>query len=170
MLKKLKKQLGIDDSDVNASVFEDVKAQLAVMQEQLAGKEFELSNVVAKLASLEAEKATLEQALSTAIEHAQTLEANTKEFADKILAEKLSARKQLVVEAIGEVKADATFEAVKDLDDAAFNTVVAALKLSLSKESNSSLFTETGVSAEADTSIVAETAEAKLLREKYKIK
>jgi len=170
MLKKLKKQLGIEDSDVNASVSEDVKAQLAVMQEQLAGKELELSNVVAKLASLEADKAALEQALSTAIEHAQTLEASTKEFADKILAEKLSARKQLVVEAIGEVKADATFEAVKDLDDAAFNTVVAALKLSLSKESNSSLFTETGVSAEADTSIVAETAEAKLLREKYKIK
>lgn len=170
MLNKLKKQFGISDGDVNASVSEDVKAQLAVMQEQLAGKESELSNVVAKVVTLEAEKAALEQALATAIEHAQALEASSKDFADKVLAEKMAARKQLVVDAIGDAKADATFEAVKDLDEHAFNTVVTALKLSLSKEAESSLFTETGVSAEADTSKVVETAEAKLLREKYKIK
>ena len=104
------------------------------MQEQLAGKESELSNVVAKVVTLEAEKAALEQAPATAIEHAQALEASTKEFADKQLADKLAVRKQLIVDIVGEAKADATFEAVKELEDGAFDTVVNALSLSIEKE------------------------------------
>ena len=104
------------------------------MQEQLAGKESELSNVVAKVVTLEAEKAALEQALATAIEHAQALEASTKEFADKQLADKLAVRKQLIVDIVGEAKADATFEAVKELEDGAFDTVVNALSLSIEKK------------------------------------
>lgn len=170
MLKKLKKQLGIEDSDVNASVSEDVKAQLAVMQEQLAGKESELSNVVAKVVTLEAEKAALEQALATAIEHAQALEASTKEFADKQLADKLAVRKQLIVDIVGEAKADATFEAVKELEDGAFDTVVNALSLSIEKEAKSDMFTEKGVSAEADENKVTMTAEERILRQKFNIK
>lgn len=170
MLKKLKKQLGIEDSDVNASVSEDVKAQLTVIQEQLTTKDAELATIVAKVVTLEAEKAALEQALSTAIEHAQALEASTKEFADKQLADKLAVRKQLIVDIVGEAKADATFEAVKELEDGAFDTVVNALSLSIEKEAKSDMFTEKGVSAEADENKVTMTAEERILRQKFNIK
>ena len=51
-----------------------------------------------------------------------------KELADKQLADKLAVRKQLIVDIVGEAKADATFEAVKELEDGAFDTVVNALK------------------------------------------
>lgn len=170
MLKKLKKQLGIEDSDVNASVSEDVKAQLTAIQEQLITKDAELATIVAKVVTLEAEKAALEQALSTAIEHAQALEASTKEFADKQLADKLAVRKQLIVDIVGEAKADATFEAVKELEDGAFDTVVNALSLSIEKEAKSEMFTEKGVSAEADENKVTMTAEERILRQKFNIK
>ena len=111
-----------------------LKAQLVTMQEQFLAKELELADVVAKLDVIVAEKASVEEALSMAIEHAQKLEATAKELADKQLADKLAVRKQLIVDIVGEAKADATFEAVKELEDGAFDTVVNALSLSIEKE------------------------------------
>lgn len=165
MLEKLKKQLGITDvANVDMAAFENVKAELAQLQEQFNGVQAELSTVVARAAE---EKAQLEAALSTAIEHAQQLEASLKEQADKVLADKLATRKNLIIEVMGETKAEATFEATKDLEDGAFNTVLNALKLSLEKEADSEMFKETGVSAEADSNLVTESALAKSLRAKY---
>ena len=44
-------------------------------------------------------------------------------------------RKQLIVDIVGEAKADTTFETVKELEDGAFDTVVNALSLSIEKRS-----------------------------------
>ena len=171
MLEKLKKQLGITEAvNVDMAAFEDVKSQLATMQEQFTAKELELADVVGKLDVIVAEKASVEEALSMAIEHAQKLEATAKELADKQLADKLAVRKQLIVDIVGEAKADATFEAVKELEDGAFDTVVNALSLSIEKEAKSDMFTEKGVSAEADENKVTMTAEERILRQKFNIK
>lgn len=168
MLEKLKKQLGITDvANVDMAAFDNVKAELAQLQEQFAAKELEMADVVAKFDAVVAEKAATEEALATAIEHTQQLEASLKEQADKVLADKLATRKQMIVDVLGDTKADATFEATKDLDDSAFGVVLNALKLSLDKEANSEMFQETGVSAEADSNLVTESAVAKSLRAKY---
>lgn len=168
MLEKLKKQLGITDvANVDMAAFDNVKAELAQLQEQFAAKELEMADVVAKFDAVVAEKAATEEALATAIEHAQQLEASLKEQADKVLADKLATRKQMIVDVLGDTKADATFEATKELDDSAFSVVLNALKLSLDKEANSEMFQETGVSAEADSNLVTESAVAKSLRAKY---
>ena len=144
MLEKLKKQLGITDvANVDMAAFDNVKAELAQLQEQFGAVQAELATVVAKAAE---DKAQLETALSTAIEHAATLEAALKEQADKVLANKLATRKQMIVDVLGDTKADATLEATKELDDNAFGVVLIALKLSLEKEATSEMFTETGVS------------------------
>ena len=165
MLEKLKKQLGITDAaNVDMAAFDNVKAELAQLQEQFGAVQAELATVVAKAAE---DKTQLEAALSTAIEHAATLEAALKEQADKVLADKLATRKQMIVDVLGDTKADATFEATKELDDSAFGVVLNALKLSLDKEANSEMFQETGVSAEADSNLVTESAVAKSLRAKY---
>ena len=171
MLDKLKKQLGITEStNIDMVELDNVKAQLASLQEQFAAKELEMADVVAKFDAVVAEKAATEEALATAIEHAQQLEAAAKDLADKQLADKLAKRKELIVATVGETKADATFEAVKALDDAAFDTVVSALALSVEKEAKSEMFTETGITAEVDETKVTMTAEERILREKYNIK
>lgn len=171
MLEKLKKQLGITDvANVDMAAFDNVKAELAQLQEQFAAKELEMADVVAKFDAVVAEKAATEEALATAIEHAQQLEASLKEQADKVLADKLATRKQMIVDVLGDTKADATFEATKELDDSAFGVVLNALKLSLDKEAKSEMFTETGIAAEVDETKVTMTAEERILREKYNIK
>ena len=165
MLEKLKKQLGITDvANVDMAAFDNVKAELAQLQEQFGAVQAELATVVAKAAE---DKTQLEAALSTAIEHAATLEAALKEQADKVLADKLATRKQMIVDVLGDTKADATFEATKELDDSAFSVVLNALKLSLDKEANSEMFQETGVSAEADSNLVTENAVSQMISAKY---
>ena len=90
MLEKLKKQLGITDvANVDMAAFDNVKAELAQLQEQFAAKELEMADVVAKFDAVVAVKAATEEALATAIEHAQQLEAAAKDLADKQLADKL---------------------------------------------------------------------------------
>ena len=165
MLEKLKKQLGITDvANVDMAAFDNVKAELAQLQEQFGAVQAELATVVAKAAE---DKTQLEAALSTAIEHAATLEAALKEQADKVLADKLATRKQMIVDVLGDTKADATLEATKELDDSAFSVVLNALKLSLDKEANSEMFQETGVSAEADSNLVTENAVSQMISAKY---
>ena len=168
MLDKLKKQLGIKESatDVDMAAFEDIKVQFSQLQEQFTAQGTELANLVAQVATFEAEKAALETALSTAIEHSQALEAAAKEAADKLLADKMADRKAKLVSAIGTEKADAAFEAVKGLEDAAFAAVVTAMATSVEVEAKSELFSETGVAGDAEPKSEM-TAEEKILRAKY---
>lgn len=171
MLDKLKKQLGIKESatDVDMAAFEDIKVQFSQLQEQFTAQGTELANLVAQVATFEAEKATLETALSTAIEHAQALEAAAKEVADKQLADKLEARKARLESIVGTEKAAETFEAIKGLDDNVFAAVVTAMATSVEVEANSTLFNETGVSGDAEPATTM-TAEEKILRDKFNVK
>jgi peptidoglycan hydrolase CwlO-like protein len=169
MLDELKKLLGNKPEAAvveNLEELEGVKATLAAVQEELSTKLQELEGAIALLASANAEKATLESALAEALKSLAGAEEYNKVMAEKALAEKLAARKQMIVDVIGEAKADATFDAVKSLDDAAFESVVSAFAASLEIEADSPMFKEAGVSASADVNAVSK--EATLLKNKYK--
>lgn len=167
MLEALKK-LSNKDYSVAMAELEGVKETLAVVQTELNTKMEELSAVVAEMASVKEEKATLETALVEALEKLAGAEEYTKQLAEKAVEEKLAARKEKLVATIGEARADATFEAVKGIDDAAFETVVSAFAMSLEVEANSPAFKETGATVDVEaSSIVVESEESKILKAKY---
>jgi hypothetical protein len=83
-------------------------------------------------------------------------------------AAKLAARMSKIEAAIGTEKAAGLMAATEGLEDAAFEAVVSALVGSVNAEANTSLFKEVGVTAEADaTKIVTESAEMRILKQKY---
>lgn len=138
-----------------ATALETVAAQAATLTE-LSEKFTELSNkfetAQAALAEVEAAKAAL-----------------VAEAAQK----RLTARTEAVVAAVGTVKASTLLAATEALDDAQFTAIVDAMKTTMSAEEKSVMFTEVGVSDVADpvqAVAAAESAEAKLLKTKYKKK
>lgn len=81
---------------------------------------------------------------------------------------KQAARKALIVTAIGEDKAEGLLAATADMEDAQFNTVLAALGVSAAVEAKSPMFEEIGASVDADVPpTTGESAEMKLLKQKY---
>jgi hypothetical protein len=127
---------------------------------------------VAKLTADLAEAVAALSAVTVSFEAAQAalnaLTAEKAELAVKAEAAKFVARKEKVVSAIGSEKADGLMLATQSLDDAAFDAVVSALAGSVDVEASQGLFTEVGVSANADTTkIVAESPEMKILKQKY---
>lgn len=111
-------------------------------------------------------------ATKTALEAAQAAlgaaEAKEAELVATAETKRLAARKELVVAAVGTERADALLTATEGLDEAAFSAVVSALGVSATVEAASPLFTEVGVTAEADTaSVVAESKEMSILKKKY---
>ena len=162
MLDRLKKQLGIKDTPVSLEA-QELQTQLASLKTEFENVKQELTS---QIASLAAEKDNLEAALATALEAVASLEAAAKESAEKQLNDKLTARKAKLENVIGTAKVDAAFEAVKGLEDAAFDAVVAAMATSLNTEAKSELFQETGVAEEVEPSKVMSTEE-KILRDKY---
>ena len=166
MIERLKKQLGI--KDVVAPELSELQAQVAQLQSQFNDVQVELSSASALVASLSAEKDNLEAALATALEQNTELQSKIQDTAEKALETKLADRKAKLVAAVGDEKAEPAFEALKELEDAAFSAVVAAMATSVAKEAQTELFTETGVAGDAEPSKEM-TAEEKLLREKYKL-
>lgn len=150
------------------SEFDAFKLEAQAEQERMATALETAANAVAeadaKVAQAEARAAELQAALdAVAVEQEAALKA-AQEAA-------LNVRKQKIEAAVGTEKAPALMAATSNLDDAAFDAVVSALSLTGDVESKSKMFTETGATAEVDASKVpTESAEAKLLREKYENK
>jgi hypothetical protein len=144
-------KLVVDMSDVQASVAE----MAGTFEATVAGLQSQLDAALASVATL-----------TTA------LEAVVAEKAEMIAAAgitKMTARKEKVVAAIGELKADALMMATGGLDDAAFEAVVSALAGSVEAEAATDMFKEVGASATADVSkvVAGESAEMRLLKAKY---
>lgn len=165
MLERLKKQLGIQENVVSPEL-STLQEQLATLQSQFEGVQSNLENAVNTITELTANKEQLEAALADAIEANAKLEANLKDSAEKQLAEKLATRKAKLDAAVGSEKSEAAFEALKGLEDAAFEAVVTAMATSVEKEAQSELFTEAGVAGDAEPAKQM-TVEEKLLRAKY---
>lgn len=141
--------------------FDAFKLEAQAEQERLVAALELATNAVAEA---DAKVAELQAALdAVADEQAKALAAAE--------AAKLDARKAAIEAAVGTEKAAALLAATNDLEDAAFDAVVSALSLATDVESKSKMFSETGATAEVDASKVpTESAEAKLLREKYENK
>lgn len=117
----------------------------------------------------------LTAALDAAGELATTLQAALDESNSKLAAitetaevARVTTRKEKIVAAVGEAKADALLAATTAMDDEQFNTLVAALGTQAVAESKTKMFTEVGASADVDvTKTAGKSAEMLMLENKY---
>lgn len=191
MLKQLQKALGMGDKTAEAQEKVEPTASTETLEVRLNTEEIQAA-IDAAVAELRAEfdsyKETAEAMVAQAEEQAASLSAQLAEANAKLnaatealtvaaaekaaaeaeaLAQKLAARKEKVVAAIGTERADALLKVTENMDDAAFEAVVSALGVSAETEANSALFKEVGASGEADASQVVESAEMRILKQKY---
>ncbi len=115
------------------------------------------------------------QALSAALAQIDELKAEMAQFAEaKAAAElaaeqvKMDARMAVLSKEVGDERAKAVLAATKGMDDAQFNAIADALKVSAEAEANSPLFKEAGVDTEVlpqaskdDKSLVRERLQKK---------
>jgi hypothetical protein len=71
-----------------------------------------------------------------------------------------AVRKSKLAAVVGDAQAEATIVAIKDLDEAAFETVLKGFEAAKSVEGKGALFTEKGVDGKADLKKVTEDAES----------
>jgi hypothetical protein len=143
---------------VDSAVLADFASQLEAIK-----AEFEVEK-----ASYHASLAEVSAKLEAAHAELAAIAAEKAELVATAAAAKLAARKEKIVAAIGTEKADALMVATGSLDDAAFEAVVSAMTGSMDAEAKSSLFTEVGVTAEADAAkVVEESAEMRILKKTY---
>lgn len=165
MLDRLKKQLGIQENTVSPEL-SVLQEQLANLQSQFEGVQSNLENAVATITELTANKENLEAALADALEANAALKSSIESAEEKQLQATLATRKAKLDAAVGTEKSTAAFEALKGLEDAAFNAVVTAMATSVEVEAQSELFKEAGVAGDAEPAKQM-TVEEKLLRAKY---
>lgn len=163
MLEKLRKSLTGETANA------DLSAQLAELTAQFENVQSNLENAVITITELTSEKENLLAQLTQLEEANKELSEKTKAIEEKALEEKLAARKAKLSSVVGSDKADATFEAIKGLEDVTFDAVLAAMAASFEKESTTELFQETGLSGEPAPAIEM-TTEEKILRQKYQNK
>jgi hypothetical protein len=84
------------------------------------------------------------------------------------------SRKEKLAKVIGEAAVEETFMAIKSLDDAGFEIILKSLAAAKVAEGASLMFTEKGVSGQANVSEIVngdkESIESKLLKAKFKVK
>jgi DNA repair exonuclease SbcCD ATPase subunit len=173
MLARLMAKIGASEPVVSASV-EALQVEFDAFK---ASSETALADAAAQLQEVSTALETAVAAVAEADAKAAGLQAQLEAVnAEKIAAEaeaaakRLTARKEKIEAAVGTSKSDALMAATESLDDAAFDAVVSALSLSVDAEGKTGMFKEVGVAAEADAAKVEESAEMKILREKYSAK
>lgn len=150
-------------------------AAVAELQSQFEAFKLESESQITELSTALATAVKAVEAADARVAELQALvdaaEAEKAEAAVKAAEAKTAARKEKIVAAVGTVRAEAVAAATEGLADAAFDAVLSAMTLSVEAEATSPLFTEAGVTAEADAATVAnavvESAEMKILRTKY---
>lgn len=192
MLEALKKKLGITPVEKDAEMQEETKQ--AAVQEPVTDPVAAERGFVVHTFEAPADAASYHQVVTAAAhataqvetltaQLAAALEANAKMSAvvaeveaakaaalAETKATKMAARKALVVDSIGDAKADAFLAATDALDDTAFAAVHSALAGSVHAEANTTFFKEVGVDEKADATKVAantETQEMIALKKKY---
>lgn len=107
--------------------------------------------------ALEAVKAADEKiaSLQAALDAVEAAKAEAAKVAEE---KRLAARKEKIVKAVGEAKADGLMAATSALADEQFEAVVGALVASVDTEANSPMFTETGATGIPDANKVTDAA------------
>lgn len=167
MLKALQKAVGIKP-EANAELtalqaeFNEFKETAEALMAAAEEREAELA---AKLEEANAKLAEVAEAVAAAEAAKAQAEADALAAVEAALAAKLAARKDKLIAAVGTERADALL--ALEMDDAAFEAVVAALGVSAAVEAASPLFNEAGVDAQADAAQVVESAEMRILKAKF---
>lgn len=172
MLKNLQKALGLAPEAPKTELsVETLQASLATLTADFEAFRAEADATAAQAeAALAALSAELSTAQANALALANKLAAVEAEKLAAVAdaeAKRLTARKEKVEAAVGTEKSVALLAATEALDDAAFEAVVSALGTSLDAEAQSKLFNEQGADVQADKSVVVESAEARILKDKY---
>jgi hypothetical protein len=149
--------LHVDTTEMQA-VVADLQAQVDAIKADLGAQ---LETAVASLAEMSGKYEVAQAALAA-------IEAEKAALVADQVAAKLASRREQIEAAIGTEKAAGLMAATEGLEDVQFNAVISALAGSVNAEASTSLFTEVGVTAEADASkIVEESAEMRILRQQY---
>lgn len=154
MLKHLQKYF---NPTVQAVIQEEVVEMTTTTEANAQAAATTIAELTASLEQATATLATKEKLfaeMSTKFEQA-TAALNASEAAQKTLAEQMAAkataeRTAKLSAVIGTVKAPAMTASLSALDDTAFDLVVSSMSANLSAEAKSAMFTETGVSADAE--------------------
>lgn len=118
---------------------------LAVNEETIAELNVNLSNMANEIEDYKQQLAALKV-------YADEAEAKAVAAAEEMKAKELADKKQMLADVIGGDNPgfDVTFAAIANLEGEAFNVVVNGFKAAFEKESQSTMFTEIGVSGEAE--------------------
>ncbi len=164
---KEKLELNAPDEKLQTGVKENlntnINEQLSLAQQTIVELNTQVGNMTAEIAGYKQELESLRGFAAEAEAKAKAAEAEMK-------AKELADKKQQLADVIGKdnPKLDETFSAISSLDTESFNVVVGGFKAAFVVESETSLFQEKGVSGEADTSKVEESAEMKILKARFK--
>lgn len=109
--------------------------------------------LTANLASVTEAFATLQSQYAEAVAALAEVEVAKTALVADAKAVQMAARKEKMEATIGTEKAPAVLASLESLDDATFATVVGAMASSFETESKSEMFTEAGVSAEAEVEV-----------------
>ena len=172
MLDAIKKKLGMNTTaaETTESMTLVVDTSAVVSELSVMRTEFEagISKLTADFAGAQAALSEMTANFEAAQAALNAMTAEKAEMTVKTEAAKFAARKEKVVLAIGTEKADGLMLATQGLDDVAFAAVVTALAGSVDAEAKAGLFSEVGVSANADTTkIVDQSPEMKILKQKF---
>ena len=158
MLSALKKAVGIEAESKRegntTEVFgsEALLAQLAEANEMLAANDVVMTTLNEQLTNMANEIEGYKQKLESLQHFADEAEAKALAAAEEMKAKELADKKQMLADVIGADNPgfDTTFAAIANLEGEAFNVVVNGFKAAFEKESQSAMFTEIGVSGEAE--------------------
>lgn len=176
MLKAVMKALGADAEQVAPVEAQQdltnlgVNEQLQVALNEIITKDAALQELNVKLGDMAKEIEGYKEQLSALQEFAKEAEAKALAAAEEMKAKELADKKQMLADVIGGDNPgfDTTFAAIANLEGEAFNVVVNGFKAAFEKESQSAMFTEIGVSGEAEPDAEAGLNIKKFINKKTK--
>lgn len=161
-LADLMKRFGLSAKEVDAQVDLKDTAELQEMLAVLETQETALAEALVTIDELQAEKEALQTQMQEFAEQKAAAEANAKQM-------KMDARLASLSKEVGDERAAKVLAATEGMDDAAFDAIASALKMSADNEAKSTLFTEQGANEEVSPDArQTETTEMKILKEKFK--
>ena len=169
MLNALKKVFNTTNKEAEMSK-EDVSVPEMAATQNVADLATQVDSTTT-FAELQAQFAIVTAQLAEAQASLAVVESAKQELVASAAAAKLAARSAALVAAVGTDKAPTLLANLSVLDDAAFESVVSSMSTSLSKEAESPMFKEVGVTAVVDaTKVTDESSLTKALKQKYSAK
>lgn len=184
MLDTLKKAVGIqpkenmEQSAPNQEMVGDVfnkdtlLAQLAEANEMLTANQDTIATLNSNIANMANEIEGYKQKLESLQQYAEEAEAKALAAAEEMKAKELADKKAQLADVIGADNPgfDKTFAALEGLNAEAFNVVLSGFKASFEAEAKSEMFTEVGLSGEAEPKTEEESATARILKQTFNTK